>query len=129
MRNLIIGIGRNVSPKNRDPERDAVSGAVIPAPHWINFQRQVEFTTEKRGGKVISIIIGQSHSPEWGVEEGAWFAVEFDGDDFDLYCLKTDLARLAQTYGQDAIAVTTGTTEFVERPEQVRADYVASQQG
>ena len=99
--NAIIGIGRNVGNEPMDYER------------WRNFRISIRSVVERNGGKMIADVVGQSYSEGWGFEEAAWFA--FDASNLNLGQLRQDLSALADQYGQDAIALTVGATDLVER--------------
>lgn len=103
--NLIIAIGRNVGDEPMD-ERS-----------WLGFQANVRKVAHRTAGPVVAEVSGVSTSDEWGDEDAAWFAVVAP-DGHDLSEFRARLRVLATAYGQDSIAVTSGTTEFVDRVEQ-----------
>lgn len=120
MRTLIFGLGRGIPESNRKPDSDVTSGAILEGHHWYAFRQGVRRVAEQYGGTVQSDVTGLSWSPGWGREEACWIAVEFPAapspaDQADpLDVLRRDVKALAHRYGQDAIALTVGTVEFLE---------------
>lgn len=102
--NIIIGIGRGLeSGKLNDSQ-------------WSAFQREVAKWTEAAGFELLAQVSGDSTSDQYGDEEAAWFAaVKEDGVQPYLAVahLRASLEDLASKYGQDSIALTTGTTKLV----------------
>jgi len=102
--NVVIGIGFG----NIDNARD-VAG----------FDNAVTRVIE-RLGTVNAVMRGESWSPEWGKEDGAWFAASFP--DFDTYVeARARILAIGGTYRQDAVAFTVGTVDVADCPTTTRA--------
>lgn len=99
--NVIIGIGFG-NLTSDEPE---------------NFTEDVEKVV-KRLGKIEATMEGRSWSPEWGHENGVWFAASFP--DFDTYVeARARILAIGATYRQDAVAFTVGTVDVADCPTEV----------
>ena len=103
MPNITIAIGRNVD------------GKPMVQHDWDRFRQRTGQAVRYYGGEVHANVTGTSLSETWGTEEAFWLAASISED--GLADLREELAFLAKEFGQDAIAVTTGTTTFVT-PEE-----------
>jgi hypothetical protein len=94
---VIIGIGHDGTDK--------------PAQFTLAVQSVIE-----RLGTLNARISGWSWSPEWGAEEGAWFAASFQS--FDAYTeARERILAIGGSYGQDAVAFTVGAVDVAACPE------------
>lgn len=86
------------------------------APHGgAGFASQVREVL-RRFGKLSASIHGESWSPEWGEEQGEWFAASFDS--FDDYAeARARILAVGAAHGQDAIAFTVGTVDVASCPK------------
>lgn len=97
---LTIGIGRNVKS---EPMRTR---------DWEQFRAAVDASLYDR--KLHPVFYGTGIGEYMGeLEDSAcWVVAEYSDAQVEL--LRHDLARLAQYFGQDSIALTIGETEFIE---------------
>jgi hypothetical protein len=98
---LTVTIGRNVKEKP------------MHVVEWLHFQEEVQVVVEKYVGKCFFRGEGIGHSEEWGTEEAFTVvaAEPFYGDIREA--LLGELAKVGRYYGQEAVAVTEGRTQFV----------------
>lgn len=106
---VIIGLGYDGSP-NSDDFKGKVMGII------------------DRFGTLNAEIVGMSRSPEWGAEEGCWFAASFA--DLDTFSEAQErILVVGSAHNQDAIAFTIGFTEVAacspaERASAIYRDFL-----
>lgn len=103
---LVVGIGRN-SYTDRD------SGTALPLgeTEWEGFKGKVLDLLDSAGGTVFFAGEGTGWSERWGEEDAYTVVASVVVTDY----LRRSFAVLAVAFGQDAIALTVGTTSFVGR--------------
>jgi len=103
---LVVGIGRN-SYTDRD------AGTVLPLgdTEWRTFQARVVELLTSAGGTVYFAGEGSGWSEQWGEEDAYTVVAGVRVTDY----LRRAFATLAVAFGQDAIALTVGSTSFVGR--------------
>jgi len=80
--------------------------------------RQTVYNACKYLGTLQAVIDGPSYSPGWGQENSTWFAVS-DVSPYQLSKITATLKELAGAFGQDAIALTVGTTLLIGKDSDV----------
>lgn len=104
---LTVTVGRNV--KN-------VFGTEMAPMHiveWLGLKDEVLVTVEKYVGRAYFKGEGIGWSEEWGLEE-AFTVIAREPQYGDIRRdLDEELAKVGRFYGQEAVAVTVGTTVFV----------------
>jgi hypothetical protein len=98
---LTVTVGRNVREHPMDYET------------WDHFREEVLHVVEKYVGRPWFTGTGHGFSEDWGHEDAFTVVAPepFYSDIRDA--LEFDLAKVGRYYGQEAVAVTTGTTVFV----------------
>lgn len=91
---VVIGIGRNIGSI---PMHDRA---------WTLFRADLRACLSE----VVADVHGHTTESDWGEEQSYWLA----GLAVSLPVLEGGLADLARRYGQEAIALTTGTTRLVQ---------------
>lgn len=99
-----IGIGRRIG-----------TGELLSNANWEAFRAELRGLVKGCNGEVIAEMEGEG---EWeGVKEPC-ACIVFDGAamrEYGWIVLRKMLADMAKEYGQDAIALTIGQTEFIKR--------------
>ena len=75
------------------------------------FAALTKVAIQKARGEIVSQISGPSYSEEWGTENGIWYVASIHPG--DVHHLRSYLAPVKAKFGQDAIALTVGKTEFI----------------
>lgn len=99
MATVTVSIGRNVGSEP------------MPDYEWSQFVELVRLAV-KRDASAVYVDAAASRGEWEGIAEDSrtWVA---DIDEWDLGALRNSLRQYAVTFGQDAIALTVGTTELV----------------
>ena len=90
-------------------------GGIEPSRHSAYFYDDV-LKVVNRLGVMNARILGDTYSPGWGDEPGAWIAASFSTYDRFLEARERILA-IGGAYNQDAIAFTVGTADVAECPK------------
>lgn len=104
---IVVTVGRNVV------------GVPMDDSTWEDFQDAIEHALYTVYNPTVYFAgTGTGYSAEWGTEEAYTVvaasprAADFGGDAFS-HALLLALARVGRSYGQEAVAVTEGPTQFV----------------
>jgi len=103
---LVVGIGRNSYT-----DRDAGEVAPLVDDEWRLLQTRTVELVLSAGGTVYFAGEGSGWSEQWGEEEAYTVVASVVVTDY----LRRAFAVLAVAFGQDAIALTVGSTSFVGR--------------
>ena len=98
---ITVTVGRNIGNTPMDTAA------------WKSFQEEVNIAVRYTVGDVYFAGVGEGWSEDWGREDAYTVIAEppLYSDIRDK--LHAELARIGRFYGQEAVAVTEGTTRFV----------------
>jgi hypothetical protein len=98
---VTVTVGRNVN------------GSPMDTAGWQNFNAEVLIAVRAFVGEPYFTGTGVGHSERWG-DEDAFTVIAEEPQYSDVReKLDAELARVGRFYGQEAVAVTEGTTRFV----------------
>ena len=114
---IVVTIGRNARARVPQPDGSEASYGLGQLPmssdEWRRFRTKVVERLTYDDGIIYFAGEGTGYSPEWGEEEAYTVVVGYtDWQDWQRNELVRKLRILAVAFGQDAIAVTEGTTSF-----------------
>lgn len=97
---IVVSIGRNVDDVPMDTDT------------WDAFKGETMWAAQATAETIYSRSEGVG---TWEGKREDTYVVTFEARDYNLPRLREKLGKLAARYGQDAIALTVGTTDLVER--------------
>ena len=102
---ITVTIGRNVG--------QSLDARPMDTSAWAVFRAEIVLAVRQAGLVVYFTGTGEGFSKEWGREDAFTVVAREPHFSDTRKRLYEELARVARYYGQEAVAVTEGTTEFV----------------
>ena len=115
---IVVTIGQNARARLDD---GTLGQLPMSSDEWRRANTAVAEVVLSAGCPIYFAGRGNGHSEEWGEEEAYTVVAGWPTSDAALAGLRYALQLLAYAYGQDAIALTTGRTEFITRGQGERA--------
>lgn len=101
----VVTVGRNVG--------DSLDSRPMDNAAWQSFCEEVWVAVRYTVGEPFFTGLGEGNSEQWGREDAYTVVAPEPFGSVDRDKLLVELARVGRYYGQEAVAVTFGRTEFV----------------
>jgi hypothetical protein len=102
---ITVTVGRNVG--------DSLNARPMDTAAWASFREEVRIAVQHYVGEPYFVGTGEGYSETWGREDAFTVVAAEPGYSDKRGDLHAELARVRKYYGQAAVAVTEGRTEFV----------------